>query len=100
MINIRPVSDLRNKYPEIEKLVLENDETIYLTKNGYGTMVVMSLEKYDKLNNLEKLIEERFGDVNMERFLEKMDEEINNPNAEYLTHEEVFSTIRRNLNAK
>lgn len=35
MINIRPVSDLRNKYPEIEELVLKEDEEVYLTKNGY-----------------------------------------------------------------
>lgn len=49
MINIRPVSDLRNKYPEIEKLVLKEDEAVYLTKNGYGSMVVLSLEKYSKL---------------------------------------------------
>ena len=54
MINIRPVSDLRNKYPEIEDLVLKEDEAVYLTKNGYGSMVVMSLEKYSKLN-LESL---------------------------------------------
>ena len=49
MINIRPVSDLRNKYPEIEELVLKEDEAVYLTKNGYGSMVVLSLEKYAKL---------------------------------------------------
>ena len=49
MINIRPVSDLRNKYPEIEELVLKEDEAVYLTKNGYGSMVVMSLQKYSKL---------------------------------------------------
>ena len=45
-INIRPVSDLRNRYPEIEELVLKENEAVYLTKNGYGSMVVMSLEKY------------------------------------------------------
>ena len=49
MINIRPVSDLRNKYPEIENIVLKEDEAVYLTKNGYGSMVVMSIEKYSKL---------------------------------------------------
>ena len=49
MINIRPVSDLRNKYPEIEELVLKEDEAVYLTKNGYGSIVVMSLKKYSKL---------------------------------------------------
>ena len=52
MINIRPVSDLRNKYPEIEELVLKEDEAVYLTKNGYGSMVVMSLKKYSKLLNI------------------------------------------------
>ena len=49
MINIRPVSDLRNKYPEIEDLVLKEDEAVYLTKNGYGSMVVLSLEKYSNI---------------------------------------------------
>ena len=53
MINIRPVSDLRNKYPEIEKMVLKEDEEVYLTKNGYGSMVVLSLEKYSKLFEME-----------------------------------------------
>ena len=42
MIQIRPVSDLRNKYPEIENIVA-NGNPVYLTKNGYGTMVVLSL---------------------------------------------------------
>lgn len=32
MINIRPVSDLRNKYTEIEDLVLRDNEAVYLTK--------------------------------------------------------------------
>ena len=35
MIQIRPVSDLRNKFPEIEKAV-GGGEPVYLTKNGYG----------------------------------------------------------------
>ena len=49
MINIRPVSDLRNKYTEIEIMVLQENKDVYLTKNGYGSMVVMSLEKYSEL---------------------------------------------------
>ncbi|MGM9561568.1 MAG: type II toxin-antitoxin system prevent-host-death family antitoxin [Phascolarctobacterium sp.] len=48
MIQIKPVSDLRNKYTEIEKLVNEGNP-VYLTKNGYGTMVVMSIEAYSNL---------------------------------------------------
>lgn len=49
MIQIRPVTDLQNNYNAIEKEVLETDETMYLTKNGYGFMVIMSLEKYTEL---------------------------------------------------
>lgn len=51
MINIRPVSDLRNKFPEIEKIVMETGEPVYLTKNGYGSMVVMSIERYSALTD-------------------------------------------------
>jgi prevent-host-death family protein len=48
MICIRPVSDLRNKFTEIERDIHEG-KPVYLTKNGYGTMVVLSLEKYAEL---------------------------------------------------
>ncbi len=51
MLNIRPVSDLRNKYPEIEEAVLKSGEPVFLTKNGYGSMVVMSLEQYSALTD-------------------------------------------------
>lgn len=49
MVNIRPVSDLRNKFPEIEDIVLKSGEPVYLTKNGYGSMVVLSIEQYATL---------------------------------------------------
>ena len=49
MINIRPISDLKNKFEEIEELVTRKNERVFLTKNGYGSMVVMSIEKYSKL---------------------------------------------------
>ena len=45
MIQIRPVSDLRNKFPEIEKAV-GGGNPVYLTKNGYGAMFVLSLDAY------------------------------------------------------
>lgn len=101
MINIRPVSDLRNKYPEIEDLVLKEDEAVYLTKNGYGSMVVMSLEKYSEIMkqlDIEKAIEAKFGNVELEDLLNQIDEEIANPNTEYLNHDELFNKIRRKLN--
>ena len=50
MLQIMPVSDLRNNFTTIEKIVSEG-EPVFLTKNGYGKMVVMSLESYCKLTN-------------------------------------------------
>ena len=41
MIQIRPVSDLRNKLPEIETLV-NSGNPVYLTKNGYGCLLYTS----------------------------------------------------------
>jgi prevent-host-death family protein len=48
MPHIRPVSDLRNKFTEISRIVHETAEPVFLTKNGYGDMVVMSIEAYEK----------------------------------------------------
>ena len=84
MMNIRPVSDLRNKYPEIERLVL-NGEEVYLTKNGYGSMVVMSIEQYSKLKDLLEM---------------KLDEADYQADAvsERLDHQDVFSKLRSRIN--
>ena len=50
MLDIRPVSDLRNKFSEIEETV-KSGQPVYLTKNGYGSMVVLSLEQYAALTD-------------------------------------------------
>ena len=44
---IRPVTDLRNRYPEVES-DLERGPVV-LTKNGYGASVLVSIDLYDKL---------------------------------------------------
>ena len=46
---IRPVSDLRNNLAEISKTVHETSQPVFLTKNGYGDMVVLSMEAYENL---------------------------------------------------
>ncbi len=46
---IRPVSDLRNHFSEISKTVHETAQPVFLTKNGYGDMVVMSMEAFEAL---------------------------------------------------
>lgn len=51
MTKIRPISDLRNHFSDISKYLHENFEPVFLTKNGHGDMVVMSIEFYEKLKH-------------------------------------------------
>jgi prevent-host-death family protein len=46
---IKPISDLRNKSSEISDLVHESNEPIFITRNGEGDMVVMSMAGYGQL---------------------------------------------------
>ena len=85
MIQIKPVSDLRNKFSEIETIV-NNGEPVYLTKNGYGTMVVLSLEEYSRLTD------------RVENALDAADLQAK-ATARRLTSDEVFSGLRGKLNA-
>ncbi|MDD7333490.1 MAG: type II toxin-antitoxin system Phd/YefM family antitoxin [Lachnospiraceae bacterium] len=84
MIQIRPVSDLRNKFPDIERAVGGGDP-VYLTKNGYGAMVVLSLEAYSRLTD------------GVEYALDEADRAAMEDNRRY-THEDVFSNLRRRIN--
>jgi prevent-host-death family protein len=44
---IRPVSDLRNNFSDISRLVHETPGPLILTRNGRSDMVVMSVESYE-----------------------------------------------------
>jgi len=46
---IRPVSDLRNNFADISKTVHETAQPVFLTKNGFGDMVVMSMEAFQNM---------------------------------------------------
>ena len=46
---IRPVSDLRNNFADISMTVHETAQPVFLTKNGYGDMVVLSIEAFENL---------------------------------------------------
>ena len=46
---IKPISDLRNKANEISLLAHKSKEPIFITKNGIGDMVVMSMAQYSQL---------------------------------------------------
>jgi len=49
MKTIRPVSDLRNNFADISKTVHETAQPVFLTKNGYGDMVVLSMKAYQNM---------------------------------------------------
>lgn len=86
MLQIRPVSDLRNKFPDIEKIV-NTGEPVYLTKNGYGSMVVLSLEEYSRLTDRVELA------------LDKADK-LAKESSVRMSHEEVFESLRRKIDAR
>ncbi len=58
---IKPSTSLRNEYNEISTYCKQNKQPVFLTKNGEGDLVVMSMEAYsyreEMLNLREKLLE-------------------------------------------
>lgn len=54
MPTIMPIRDLRNT-SEISKLVHTKQEPIFITKNGYSDMVVMSAELYERFAQINKI---------------------------------------------
>ena len=48
MARIRPISDLRNKSLEISQICHDTGEPVFITKNGEGDLVVMSLATYER----------------------------------------------------
>jgi len=81
MIQIKPVSELRNNYPAIEKIV-QSGSPVYLTKNGYGSMVVLSLEQYARITD------------DIELKLDEADRAASLTDAR-LSHDEVFAKYRK-----
>ncbi len=88
MSEIRPVSDLRNSFAEISRIVHETGEPVILTKNGYGDMVVMSYEEYQNIQYDRMVMRElRAAELESETTTERF------------SHDEVMSEIRNRLKA-
>lgn len=86
MPSIRPVSDLRNHFAEITKEVQETKEPVFLTKNGVGSIVVMSMDAYEEgryeSQVYDKLLEAEIQAVSTSR---------------RVSHEEVMRSARERL---
>lgn len=89
MLQIRPVSDLRNNFADISKTVHETAQPVFLTKNGYGDMVVMSFEAYEKLQ-FESEIYFKLKESEMQARLTN----------QRFSHKEVFNSLRQTLMEK
>lgn len=48
MPQIRPITDLRNTN-EISEICHARQEPVFITKNGYGDLVIMSMETYEAI---------------------------------------------------
>ena len=48
MPKIRPITDLRNTN-EISEICHSQSEPVFITKNGYGDLVIMSIETYERM---------------------------------------------------
>lgn len=83
---IRPSADLRNNYNEISEFCHENAEPVFITRNGKGDLVVMSIEMY---NSLEK----RFS---LYSFIQKGLDDYKNGNV--IPLEEAMESLRKEIN--
>lgn len=56
MPRIIPIRDLK-KTAAISQMCSESDEPVYITKNGYGDMVLMSMKAYEEKFRMLELYE-------------------------------------------
>ena len=86
MPNIRPVSDLRNHFAEITREVQLSGEPVFLTKNGVGSIVVMSMESYEQ-NCYDSMVYDKFREAEFQAASTK----------ERLSHDKVMDKARKLL---
>ena len=86
MPSIRPVSDLRNHFAEITREVQLSNEPVFLTKNGVGSLVVMSMEQYEQ-NRYDSMVYDKLREAELQAVC----------TAERRSHEEVMAKARARL---
>ena len=85
---IKSISSLRNRTREIATICHEQDEPVYLTTNGEGDLVVMSINHYERLKAESDLFA-KLGVAQAERAAGKKG----------VTHKQMMSKLRRRLHA-
>ncbi|MEW6323826.1 MAG: type II toxin-antitoxin system prevent-host-death family antitoxin [Nitrospirota bacterium] len=85
---IKPISSLRNKTREIASMCHEQDAPVYLTTNGEGDLVVMSIDHYERLKARVELFE-KLAAAQAQAASRKRG----------LTHTQVIAKLKRRLRA-
>ena len=85
---IKSISSLRNRTREIASICHEQDEPIYLTTNGEGDLVVMSISHYERLKAQVDLFE-KLGVAQVQSAAWKKG----------LTHRQMMTKLRQRANA-
>ena len=70
MSEIRPSSDLRNKYKEISSICKEKKKPVFITVNGRGDTVLLDIEEYEKMQEeleMYKILAEAEDDIENNR---------------------------------
>ena len=83
---IRPISALRNKANDISELCHSEDQPVFITKNGEGDLVVMSLAHFERLQNLLELYR-KLGEA----------EALDVKGEQGVTHHEMISRLREKI---
>lgn len=85
---IKSISSLRNRTREIASICHEQDEPIYLTTNGKGDLVVMSISHYERLKAQVDLFE-KLGVAQLQSAAGKKG----------ITHRQMITKLRQRANA-
>jgi prevent-host-death family protein len=86
---IKSISSLRNRTREIAAICHDHDEPVYLTTNGEGDLVVMSINHYERLKARVELFE-KLGVARVQSAAGKKG----------ITHRQMMTTLRRRLHAR
>ena len=89
MTIIKPISDLRNKFNEISEICHKEGEPIYLTKNGKGDLVVMSISAYEKREAILELYQKL-----------SIAEQQSREGSQTIEHKEMIKRLKSRLNEK
>lgn len=86
---IKSISSLRNRTREIATICHKQNEPVYLTTNGEGDLVVMSIDHYERLKAQAELFE-KLSAAQLQSAAGKKG----------ITHKKMMTKLRRRINAR